>query len=104
MLACFGLSPDVELALMRPDQTLASLTARLLEGVTTTVQAASLAAYYERVPVGHVEAAIFNEVQRLLDSEQEYSERSRVALPYGDGSAARKIVKILLGHDGDSGS
>ena len=75
MLACFGLSPDVELALMRPDQALASLTARLLEGVTsairdlqpdallvqgdtTTVLAASLAAYYERVPVGHVEAGL----------------------------------------------
>lgn len=75
MLDCFGLSADLELAVMRPNQALASLTSRLLEGVTgairdlrpdvllvqgdtTTVLAASLAAYYERVAVGHVEAGL----------------------------------------------
>jgi UDP-N-acetylglucosamine 2-epimerase len=72
---CFGLRPDFDLAVMRPNQSLAGLTARLLEGLdetvqqtrpdfilaqgdTTTVLAASLIAYYHRVPFGHVEAGL----------------------------------------------
>jgi UDP-N-acetylglucosamine 2-epimerase (hydrolysing) len=75
MLACFELVPDRQLAVMSPDQALDALTSRLLEGLgatvrelrpdallvqgdTTTVLAASLASYYERVPVGHVEAGL----------------------------------------------
>jgi UDP-N-acetylglucosamine 2-epimerase (non-hydrolysing) len=75
MLTCFGLAADRELEVMRPDQALPSLTARLIEsltevirdlrpdavlvqGDTTTVLAAGLAAFYERVPLGHVEAGL----------------------------------------------
>lgn len=75
VLAIFDLVPDVDLDLMRPDQTLASLTAGALTGVhdtllrerpdvvlvhgdTTTTLAASLAAFYAHVPVGHVEAGL----------------------------------------------
>ncbi len=71
----FGLRPDIDLGLMRPDQTLAGLTARCVEGVdavlaerrpdcvvaqgdTTTVMAASLAAFYRRTPFVHVEAGL----------------------------------------------
>jgi UDP-N-acetylglucosamine 2-epimerase (non-hydrolysing) len=71
----FRLDEDVHLDLMRPDQTLAQLTARCLEGIdetivhhrpdcvvaqgdTTTVMAASLAAFYRRVPFVHVEAGL----------------------------------------------
>lgn len=71
----FQLAPDIELDVMRPNQGLALLTARLLEqleatlrrvqpacvvvqGDTTTVLAASLAAFYARVPVVHVEAGL----------------------------------------------
>jgi UDP-N-acetylglucosamine 2-epimerase (non-hydrolysing) len=60
---------------MRPNQTLAGLTARLLKGIdgwlesampamalvqgdTTTVLAASLACFYRRIPIGHVEAGL----------------------------------------------
>lgn len=74
-LTAFGIVPDVDLDLMRPGHTLAELTSRILEGVdraltaeqpdlmlvqgdTTTVFAASLAALYRRVPVGHVEAGL----------------------------------------------
>jgi UDP-N-acetylglucosamine 2-epimerase len=72
---CFELRPDFDLAVMRPNQSLAGLTARLLEGLdeivqetrpdfilaqgdTTTVLAASLISYYHRIPFGHVEAGL----------------------------------------------
>ncbi|MEX0884940.1 MAG: UDP-N-acetylglucosamine 2-epimerase (non-hydrolyzing) [Phycisphaeraceae bacterium] len=71
----FGLDVDHELAVMRPNQTLAGLTARLMEridalladvkpdmalvqGDTTTVLVASLACFYRRIPIGHVEAGL----------------------------------------------
>ena len=71
----FGLTVDLDLGLMQPSQTLAGLTARCLEGLdrvlassqfdcviaqgdTTTVMAASLAAFYRRIPFVHVEAGL----------------------------------------------
>lgn len=71
----FGIRVDRDLQVMRPDQTLASLTSRLItridealdaarpamalvQGDTTTVLAAALACYYRGVPVGHVEAGL----------------------------------------------
>ena len=71
----FGIKPDIDLDLMRPNQTLSELTARvfrllpdrikqvkpdwvLVQGDTTTVMAAALTAYYEQVKVGHVEAGL----------------------------------------------
>lgn len=73
--AVFELSPDVELNLMQPGQTLPDLTGRvitamtsalrelkpaaiLLQGDTTTVLGSALAAFYEGVPIGHVEAGL----------------------------------------------
>jgi UDP-N-acetylglucosamine 2-epimerase (non-hydrolysing) len=75
MLEHFDLHPDIDLDVMRRDQTLAALTARLIEGVdrvlvdeqpravlvqgdTTTVLATSLASFYRGIPVGHVEAGL----------------------------------------------
>ncbi|HEY6565680.1 MAG TPA: UDP-N-acetylglucosamine 2-epimerase (non-hydrolyzing), partial [Pirellulaceae bacterium] len=75
VLDYFGIQPDFDLKLMQPDQSLASLTARcvasldetlekvrpdilIVQGDTTTVMAASLAAFYRRVPVMHVEAGL----------------------------------------------
>ena len=71
----FGLKPDIDLGLMQPGQTLPDLTARvvtsvtevmrerkpaavLVQGDTTTVLGTALAAFYERVPIGHVEAGL----------------------------------------------
>lgn len=75
VLATFDVTPDHDLAVMQPNQTLASLSARILEGVTaviaqarpdvvlvqgdtTSALAAALAAFYQRVPVAHVEAGL----------------------------------------------
>ena len=75
VLALFDIAPDVDLDVMRPDQTLTALTARLLlaldavleaerpdvvliQGDTTTVMTLALACFYRRTPVGHVEAGL----------------------------------------------
>ncbi len=75
VLDLFGIRPAFDLALMRPDQGLGELTARALVGLdgvyetykpatvvvqgdTTTALAASLAAFYRRIPVAHVEAGL----------------------------------------------
>ncbi len=71
----FNLPVASDLQLMQPNQTLASLTSRCIEGIdglltqfspdclvaqgdTTTVMAAAVAAFYRRVPLVHVEAGL----------------------------------------------
>jgi UDP-N-acetylglucosamine 2-epimerase (non-hydrolysing) len=75
VLQLFQLVPDHDLNLMQANQSLAYLTGQVLteadrilgqerpdwllvQGDTTTVAAASLSAYYQRVKVGHVEAGL----------------------------------------------
>jgi len=75
MLKLFGITPDVDLNLMEPDQALPDLTAKvlramtrllreekpdwvLIQGDTTTVMATAFAAFYLRIPVGHIEAGL----------------------------------------------
>lgn len=75
VLKVFGVVPDVDLALMQPNQTLGELTSRaiaaidaylanykpdmvLVQGDTTTVFCAALCAFYHKISVGHVEAGL----------------------------------------------
>ena len=75
VLELFGIVPDEDLDVMQPGQTLAGLTAKILAGMTdviarhapdivlvhgdtTTTFASSLAAFYNRTPIGHVEAGL----------------------------------------------
>lgn len=75
VLDVFSIVPAVDLSLMQPNQSLASLTARALtsvdgylaeskpdvvvvQGDTTTAFCAALAAFYRRIPVAHVEAGL----------------------------------------------
>lgn len=75
VLALFGIVPDYNLDVMRPNQTLSSVMAALLTGVdkvvqqvqpdwilaqgdTTTVVVAALVAYHHRVKFGHIEAGL----------------------------------------------
>ena len=75
VLQLFGITPDYDLNLMKKNQTLTDITAGVLHGLeeilqkeqpdlvlvhgdTTTTFAATLAAFYQQIPVGHVEAGL----------------------------------------------
>lgn len=75
VLQVFDIKPDIDLNIMKPNQTLSHITIAALAGIerviqdtkpdivltqgdTTTVFAASLAAFYCKTPVGHIEAGL----------------------------------------------
>lgn len=82
----FGITPDVDLDIMRPEQSLVDITTRGLAGLQRTLEeirpamvvvqgdahstfVGALAAYYHRIPVGHVEAGL-----RTYDKFQPFPE------------------------------
>jgi len=75
VLSLFDIKPDFDLDIMKKQQDLSDITGSVLQGLkevlsttkpdlvlvhgdTTTTFAASLAAYYQKIPVGHVEAGL----------------------------------------------
>lgn len=75
LLELFSIRADYDLDIMRPDQTLTQITTAVLTGMepvleqarpdvvlvhgdTSTSTAAALAAFYQKIPVGHVEAGL----------------------------------------------
>jgi UDP-N-acetylglucosamine 2-epimerase (non-hydrolysing) len=86
VMEIFKLKADYDLNIMQEKQTLTQITVRVLEGLeriwqkdtpdmvlvhgdTTTTFAASLAAFYKKIPIGHVEAGL-----RTYDKYQPYPE------------------------------
>ena len=86
ILKLFQIIPDYDLNLMKPNQNLANLTGEVLNGVThillqeefdwvlvqgdtTSTMAGTMSAFYQKVPVGHVEAGL-----RTYDMESPFPE------------------------------
>jgi UDP-N-acetylglucosamine 2-epimerase (non-hydrolysing) len=99
MLALFHLKPDLDLNIMRPAQSLESLTSSLMkkvsgaisslkpdlilvQGDTTTVMITALAAFYQKIPVAHLEAGL-----RTGDPANPFPEEIN-----------RRIVSLLASH------
>lgn len=97
VLGLFEITPDYDLDLMRPNQDLYDITSRILLGLrdvlddyqpdlvlvhgdTTTCFAASLAAFYKQIAVGHVEAGLrTGDMQAPFPEEANRSLVGRVA-------------------------
>ncbi len=94
VMALFNLRADHDLALMAPNQTLTHVTCAALQGLqqefgshrpglvlvqgdTTTAFASALAAFYEQVPVGHVEAGL--RTDNLFDPFPEEANRRLIS-------------------------
>ena len=91
LLDLFAIDPDYDLDIMTDDQTLTEITTRVLVGMdpvlaearpdvvlvhgdTTTSTAAALAAFYQQIPVGHVEAGL-RTTDRWLPYPEEMNRR-----------------------------
>jgi UDP-N-acetylglucosamine 2-epimerase (non-hydrolysing) len=99
VLKLFNIRPDVDLNLMQENQTLDSLTSNalreltktlekvkpdliLVQGDTTTAMVGALAAFYKRIPIGHVEAGL-----RTKDRYNPFPEEIN-----------RRIISVLATH------
>ncbi|MCX7800261.1 MAG: UDP-N-acetylglucosamine 2-epimerase (non-hydrolyzing) [Fimbriimonadales bacterium] len=116
-LGAFGLTPDRDLEIMRPGQSLAALSCAALEGLdralaemepdyvmaqgdTTTTFIASLAAFYRRIPFGHIEAGL--RTRDLLNPFPEEFNRRAAAIVASQHFAPTRWAKENLlaeGHD-----
>lgn len=112
MLRWFEVQPDFDLDVMKPRQSLPELTARvvlgidaaltkfspdllLVQGDTTTVMAAALAAHYQKVPVGHVEAGLRTE-DRYNPFPEEMARRLTTRLASIHFAPTQRAVNNLL--------
>jgi len=104
VIEIFGLKSDYDLNIMQEKQTLTHITVKVLQGLdiiwqkdppdmvlvhgdTTTTFAASLAAFYKKLPIGHVEAGL-----RTYNKYQPYPEEMNRHL------TGVLLIYILLQH------
>lgn len=112
VLDVFRITPDYNLDVMLPGQTLAQITSRVLNGLdpllaqirpsillaqgdTSTTFVASLAAFYHQVPVGHVEAGLRTD-NRYDPFPEEINRRLTGALAELHFAPTRQAVDNLL--------
>ena len=118
VLELFSLQPDHDLDIMQPGQDLFDVTARsllglrdilrsekpdlvLVQGDTTTCFTAALAAFYERIPVGHIEAGLrTGDMSAPFPEEANRSLVSRIAdwhFAPTDGSRSNLLAEGIPG-------
>ena len=112
VLILFGIEPHIDLNLMEPDQDLPGLTTRVLEGMTeiirgerphivlvqgdtTTVMATAMAAFYEKIMVGHVEAGL-RSGDPFSPFPEEMNRRVATALSCLHFAPTKRAEEILL--------
>lgn len=112
VLSLFEIEPDINLGLMRENQNLASLTADalrainkvisntrpsliLVQGDTTTAFVSALAGFYNRIPVGHIEAGLRTK-DRYNPFPEEVNRRTTGILASYHFAPTRKALKYLL--------
>lgn len=119
-LAAFDIRPNIDLELMQPNQSLAELSGRaipavdrvissarpravLVQGDTTTAMAGALCAFYQQVPVGHVEAGLRTGV-RYNPFPEEVNRRlvAQIATWHFCPTASSRINLLREGIDGES--
>lgn len=113
MMAVFGMTADVDLDIMQEGQTLAQITSRALTGLqetfarlrpsvvmvqgdTTTVLGGALAAFYERIPIAHVEAGLRTQ-DKLSPFPEEINRRLTDVMSDVYLAATRRARHNLLG-------
>ena len=119
-LSVFQIKPDIDLNLMHPGQGLSELTGRVLDGLTrtlrnarpdivlvqgdtTTVLAGALAAYYEQIPVAHIEAGLRTH-NRYSPFPEEMNRRLTTALADIHFAPTQEARSALLKEGIDAGS
>jgi len=117
ILDWFHIQPDYDLNLMRPNQTLAGLTASALENVTTvlekiepdvvlvqgdttTAMAAAMAAFYQKIPIGHIEAGL--RTHHLYNPFPEEVNRHLISVMATYNFAPTVTARAALLHEGAS--
>ena len=112
VLNLFNIQPDIDLNLMEENQTLPELTSRvlltmnevlqqvkphwvLIQGDTTTVLATALAAFYLKIPIGHVEAGLRTQ-DRYNPFPEEINRRLVGALSTFHFAPTERAKRVLL--------
>jgi UDP-N-acetylglucosamine 2-epimerase (non-hydrolysing) len=111
VLSIFRIKPDIDLDLMRENQTLTTITVRTLEkiqdvlkrekpdvvlvqGDTTTAMAVGLESFYQKIPVGHVEAGL-RTYDRFNPYPEELNRRVLSALAEYHFAPSKKAVEAV---------